>query len=120
MQAALTGTFQVNTRVDAGEKRSADDVLALMGSSISELIRSVIHKVSRGAKDYDQLRQVLREEEPARNENLAKAQEGWDFVDAFYRSMGIDPDSLPVDTRSWDEIYEEAMDEHFRERGMML
>ena len=115
-----TASIQVNTRVDAGEKRRADDVLALMGSSMSELIRSVISKVARGAQDYDQLEIVLRDQQPTQSEQLAKAQEGWNLVDGFYRSLGIDPDALPVDTRSWEEIYEEAMDEHFMEKGMML
>ena len=119
MQAAIAETIQVNTRVDAADKRAADDILALMGSSIPELIRSVIHKAGQGAEEYDRLREALREGGASTDEHLAKAQEGWNLVDSFYRSVGIDPGALPVEQRTWKEIYEEAKDEHFMEKGML-
>ena len=70
-------------------------------------------------EDYNLLRKAIREDDMSADELLAKAQEGWSLADDFFRSIKSDSDTLPFETRSWKEVYEEAKDEHFREKGML-
>lgn len=54
-----TGMVQMNIRVDALEKRTAESVLERMGSSLTEYIRQAVSKAARGARDYEEAREVL-------------------------------------------------------------
>ena len=45
---------QLNLRVDAQDKRQAEEVLHLMGTTTTKFMRKVLAKVARGAKDYDE------------------------------------------------------------------
>lgn len=110
---------QVNVRLDPELKRRAEEVLALMGSSATELIRSSYEKVARGAGDYAEAMEVLKGsgQQPSQLED--KLGEGWSICDEFYRSQGLDPAADELDDRPWDEVYAEAMTSHFREKGVM-
>lgn len=132
MAIAQQQMIQLNVRVDAEVKRQAEEVLELMGSSVTELVRMALEKVSHGARDYVEARDVLsgahhsKQVAAAPDEPIdfsmvdARLAKGWKAADDLYRSFGLDPSSLPKDERSWDAIYEEAMDAHFEEKGLLL
>lgn len=131
MAIAQQQMIQLNVRVDAEVKRQAEEVLELMGSSVTELVRMALEKVSHGARDYVEARDVLsgthRSKQAAASDEPidfsmvdARLAKGWKAADDLYRSLGLDPSSLPKDERSWDAIYEEAMDAHFEEKGLLL
>ena len=115
---------QLNVRIDASLKRQAEDVLALMGSSATELVRAVYEKVARGAEDYTETMNVLKSAgtgagnvETQQGENPVEA--GWAIAREFYGAAGCDPESLGPDERTWGEIYEEALAAHFEEKGIL-
>lgn len=54
-----TSMVQMNIRVDALEKRTAESVLERVGSSLTECIRQAVSKAARGARDYEEARKVL-------------------------------------------------------------
>ena len=43
----------------------------------------------------------------------------WAAADQLYADLGI-ATSHVSDDRDWDTIYSEAMDEHYRQKGMIL
>ena len=114
---------QLNVRVDADVKRQAEEVLELMGSSVTELVRMALEKVARGARDYVEARDALNDkhggETPVGNAIDQRLAEGWAIISDLYRSFGIDSSTLPVDERSWKEVYEEAMIAHYEEKGLL-
>ena len=108
---------QVNVRIDAELKRNAEDVLALMGSSATELIRCAYQKVARGAGDWAEAMEVLKG--PAGTVPKDSFEEGWRAADEFYHSLGYDPSVHVLDSRPWDQVHEEAMAAHFAEKGVL-
>lgn len=117
MATATADMVQVNVRVRSDVKRAAEAELEQVGSSVSALVRVVLEKVARSPKDCLEVTNLLEEDDPEVAERLALVHDGWKVADDFYRSLGVDPETMPKDTRSWDEVYEEAMTEHFREKG---
>lgn len=118
---------QLNLRVNVQDKRQAEEVLRLMGTTTTELVRKVLAKVARGAKGYAELRAALdnaAEDKAERSEAdpvNPVAAEGWAIVDDFCRSLGYESaDAVPKDTRSWEEMYEEAMTAHYEEKGWLV
>ena len=132
MAIAQPQMVQLNVRVDAEVKRRAEEVLELMGSSVTELVRMALEKVARGARDYVEARDALSDRPRSHLIDVSEGgpldldtvdprlARGWKAVDDLYRGFGIDPSSLPKDDRPWDVIYEEAMDAHFEEKGLLL
>ena len=108
---------QVNVRIDAELKQSAEKVLALMESSATELIRCAYQKVARGAEDWAQAMEVLKEPAAAAPED--GFEEGWRAAEEFYRSIGYDPSAQPLDSRPWNEVREEGLAAHFAEKGTL-
>ena len=45
--------------------------------------------------------------------------EGWKIADEFYRSIGCDSTAMPIEDRTWDDVYADAMNEHFCEKGIL-
>ena len=113
-----TGTAlqQVNVRIDADLKRDAEEVLALMESSATELIRCAYRKVARGAGDWAEAMEALKAPAEAMTEDAFE--QGWRAADEFYRSLGYDPSAHALDSRPWDQVREEAMAAHFAEKGV--
>lgn len=127
MATATAEMTQLNLRVSKEDKRQAEDVLHLMGTTTTELVRKLMAKVARGAKDYAELASVLEvaPAEPAAEEESPQyvdpvLAEGWAIVDDFCRLLGYESASdVPVDTRSWEERYEDAMIAKGREKGWL-
>lgn len=126
MTAMAEQMTQLNMRVNAQDKRQAEEVLRFMGSTTTELVRKLLAKIASGAKAYMEICEVL--ETPA---SAASAeQEGLGFnpviseateiCNAFAQMLGYESAAdLPKDNRSYDELYEEAMLEHYREKGWL-
>ena len=111
---------QVNVRLDAELKRSAEEVLTLMDSSATELIRSAYQKVARGAKDYAEAMEVLKGDKGVDEQGESPLEQGWRVAEDFYRTISADPTFRELDERSWGEVYEEAATAHFEEKGVLL
>ena len=114
---AVSGMAQVNVRVDRQVKNRAEEVLRLSGGSLPELIKKVVAKVAQGGGQCEEVLSAVdgRQQSVAPDTPCAAS---WAAADRLYADMGIA--ASPVsDDRGWDTIYSEAMDEHYRQKGMI-
>ena len=114
---AVSGMAQVNVRVDRSVKERAEEALQLSGRSLPELIKNVVAKVAQGGGQCEEvLAAVDRQQTVAPDTPFAEL---WAAADQLYADLGIA--TSPVsDDRGWETIYSEAMDEHYRQKGMIL
>ena len=115
---AVSGMAQVNVRVDRSVKDRAEEVLRLSGGSLPELIKKVVAKVAQGGGQCEEVLAAVddRQQTVAPDTPFAAS---WAVADQLYADLGIA--TLPVsDDRDWDTIYSEAMDERYRQKGMIL
>ena len=115
---AVSGMAQVNVRVDRQVKARAEEALRLSGGSLPELIKKVVAKVAQGGGQCEEVlaaiddrRRVIAPESP-----FAAS---WAAADQLYADLGIVASPGP-DDRDWDTVYAEAMNEHYRQKGMIL
>lgn len=114
---AVSGMAQVNVRVDRQVKNRAEEVLRLSGGSLPELIKKVVAKVAQGGGQCEEVLSAVdgRQQTVAPDTPFAAS---WAAADRLYADMGIA--ASPVsDDRGWGTIYSEAMDEHYRQKGMI-
>lgn len=114
---AVSGMAQVNVRVDRQVKNRAEEVLRLSGGSLPELIKKVVAKVAQGGGQCEEVLAAVddRQQTVAPDTPFAAS---WAVTDQLYADLGID--TSPVsDDRDWDTIYSDAMDEHYRQKGMI-
>lgn len=114
---AVSGMAQVNVRVDRQVKNRAEEVLRLSGGSLPELIKKVVAKVAQGGGQCEEVLSAVdgRQQTVAPDTPFVAS---WAAADRLYADMGIA--ASPVsDDRGWDTIYSEAMDEHYRQKGMI-
>ncbi len=96
---AVSGMAQVNVRVDRQVKSHAEEALRLSGASLPELIKKVVAKVAQGGGSCEEVLSAVGDQQ-------------------LYAHLGSA--ASPVsDDRGWDAIYSEAMDEHYRQKGMI-
>lgn len=115
---AVSGMAQVNVRVDRQVKNRAEEALRLSGGSLPELIKKVVAKVAQGGGQCEEVLAAVddRQQAVARDTPFAAS---WAAADRLYADMGIA--ASPVsDDRGCDTIYSDAMDEHYRQKGMIL
>lgn len=115
---AVSGMAQVNVRVDRQVKNRAEEVLRLSGGSLPELIKKVVVKVAQGGGQCEEVLAAVddRQQTVAPDTPFAAS---WAAADQLYADLGIV--TSPVsDDRDWDTIYSEAMDERYRQKGMIL
>lgn len=115
---AVSGMAQVNVRVDRQVKNRAEEVLRLSGGSLPELIKKVVVKVAQGGGQCEEVLAAVddRQQTVAPDTPFAAS---WAVADQLYADLGIA--TSPVsDDRGWDTIYSEAMDERYRQKGMIL
>lgn len=115
---AVGGMAQVNVRVDRQVKARAEEALRLSGGSLPELIKKVVAKVAQGGGQCEEVlaavddrQQVIAPESP-----FAAS---WAAADQLYADLGIVTLS-GSDDRDWDTVYAEAMDDRYRQKGMIL
>ena len=115
---AVSGMAQVNVRVDRSVKERAEEALQLSGRSLPELIKKVVAKVAQGGGQCEEVLSAVdgRQQTVAPDTPFAAS---WAAADQLYADLGIDA-SPASDDRDWDAIYSEAMDEHYRQKGMIL
>lgn len=109
---------QVNVRVDRSVKERAEEALRLSGGSLPELIKKVVAKVAQGGRQCEEVLAAVddRQQTVAPDTPFAAS---WAAADQLYADLGIV--TSPVsDDRDWDTIYSETMDEHYRQKGMIL
>lgn len=112
------GMVQVNVRVDRSVKEHAEEALRLSGATLPELIKKVVAKVAQGGGRCEEVLAAVddRRQSVAPDTPFAAS---WAAADQLYADLGIA--TLPVsDDRGWETIYSEAMDEHYRQKGMIL
>lgn len=115
---AVSGMAQVNVRVDRQVKNRAEEVLRLSGGSLPELIKKVVAKVAQGGGQCEEVLAAVddRQQTVAHDTPFAAS---WAAADWLYADLGIVAPPAS-DDRGWDAIYSEAMDEHYRQKGMIL
>ena len=115
---AVSGMAQVNVRVDRQVKNRAEEALRLSGGSLPELIKKVVAKVAQGGGQCEEvLAAVDDRQQTVAPDTLFAA--SWAVADQLYADLGIATSSVS-DARDWDAIYSDAMDEHYRQKGMIL
>lgn len=114
---AVSGMAQVNVRVDRQVKNRAEEALRLSGVSLPELIKKVVAKVARGGGSCEEVLSAVDDQLPSAGATSLFAA-SWAAADRLYADLGIAPSPVS-DDRGWDTIYSEAMDEHYRQKGMI-
>lgn len=115
---AVSGMAQVNVRVDRQVKNRAEEALRLSGGSLPELIKKVVAKVAQGGRQCEEVLSAVdgRQQTVAHDTPFAVS---WAAADRLYADLGIA--TSPVsDDRDWDTVYSEAMDDRYRQKGMIL
>ena len=114
---AASGMAQVNVRVDRQVKNRAEEALRLSGGSLPELIKKMVAKVAQGGGQCEEVLAAVddRQQTIAPDTPFAAS---WAAADQLYADLGIATSSVS-DDRDWDAIYSEAMDEHYRQKGMI-
>ena len=115
---AVSGMAQVNVRVDRQVKNRAEEALRLSGGSLPELIKKVVAKVAQGGGQCEEVLAAVdnRQQTVAPDTPFVAS---WAAADQLYADLGIAMSSVS-DDRDWDTIYSEAMDERYRQKGMIL
>ena len=115
---AVSGMAQVNVRVDRQVKNRAEEALRLSGGSLPELIKKVVAKVAQGGGQCEEVLAAVDDRRLTVAPDTPFAA-SWAAADRLYADLGIA--TSPVsDDRDWDAIYSDAMDEHYRQKGMIL
>ena len=115
---AVSSMAQVNVRIDRQVKNRAEEALRLSGGSLPELIKKVVAKVAQGGGQCEEVLAAVndRQQTVAPDTPFAAS---WAAADQLYAELGIVTLS-GSDDRDWDTVYAEAMDEHYRQKGMIL
>jgi len=115
---AVSGMAQVNVRVDRQVKNRAEEALRLSGGSLPELIKKVVAKVAQGGGQCEEVLAAVddRQQTVAPDTPFAAS---WAVADQLYADLGIATPPAS-DDRDWDTIYSDAMDERYRQKGMIL
>ena len=115
---AVSGMAQVNVRVDRKVKDRAEEALRLSGGSLPELIKKVVAKVAQGGGQCEEVLAAVDDRQQAIAPGYPFAA-SWAVADQLYANLGIAASPGSAD-RDWDTVYAEAMDEHYRQKGMIL
>ena len=115
---AVSGMAQENVRVDRQVKNRAEEVLRLSGGSLPELIKKVVAKVAQGGGQCEEVLAAVDDWQQSVAPDTPFAA-SWAAADQLYADLGIATSSVS-DARDWDTIYFEAMDERYRQKGMIL
>lgn len=114
---AVSGMAQVNVRVDRQVKNRAEEVLRLSGGSLPELIKKVVAKVAQGGGQCEEVLAAVDDRQQSVVPDTPFAA-SWAAADRLYADLGIAM-SPASDDSGWDTVYSEAMDEHYRQKGMI-
>ena len=117
--AVALSTAQMNVRMDTTLHAQGNAALAEIGVTPSEAVRALWEKAAKRGEDLEEIRKLLfapsRSKEEERKRALALVEEGHNIVANYYRSVGIDPEKLEQDTRTYEELRDEMYDEMLAE-----
>lgn len=115
--STISSMAQVNVRVDRSVKERAEEALRLSGGTLPELIKKVVAKVAQGGGQCEEVLSAVddRRQTAAPDTPFAAS---WAAADRLYADWGIAMSPVS-DDRDWDVIYSDAMDEHYRQKGMI-
>lgn len=115
---AVSSMAQVNVRVDRQVKDRAEEALRLSGGSLPELIKKVVAKVAQGGGQCEEVLAAVDDRQHAIASESPFAA-SWAAADQLYADLGMA--ASPVsDDRDWGAIYSDALNEHYRQKGMIL
>ena len=115
---AVSSMAQVNVRVDRQVKDRAEEALRLSGGSLPDLIKKVVAKVAQGGGQCEEVLAAVDDRQHAIAPESPFAA-SWAAADQLYANLGIAASPGSVD-RDWDTVYAEAMNERYRQKGMIL
>ena len=115
---AVSSMAQVNVRVDRQDKARAEEALRLSGGSLPELIKKMVAKVAQGGGQCEEVLAAVDDRQRAITPESPFAA-SWAAADQLYANLGIAASPGSAD-RDWDTVYAEAMDERYRQKGMIL
>ena len=115
--SAISGMAQVNVRVDRSVKERAEEALRLSGGTLPELIKKVVTKVAQGGGQCEEVLSAV-DDQPAVVGAISPFAASWAAADQLYADLGIAVSPVS-DDRDWDAIYSEAMDDRYRQKGMI-
>ena len=115
---AVSGMAQVNVRVDRQLKDRAEEALRLSGGSLPELIKKVVAKVAQGGGQCEEVLAAIDDRRRA-IAPVSPFAASWAAADRLYADLGIAASTVSED-RDWDTVYAEAMEERYRQKGMIL
>ena len=115
---AVGSMAQVNVRVDRQVKDRAEEALRLSGGSLPELIKKVVAKVAQGGGQCEEVLAAVDDRQHAIAPESPFAA-SWAVADQLYANLGIAASPGTAD-RDCYTVYGEAMDEHYRQKGMIL
>lgn len=115
--ATVGSMAQVNVRVDRSVKERAEEALQLSGRSLPDLIKKVVAKVAQGGGQCEEVLSAVdgRQQTVAHDTPFAAS---WAAADRLYADLRIATSPVSDDC-DWDVIYSDAMDEHYRQKGMI-
>lgn len=115
--ATVGSMAQVNVRVDRSVKERAEEALRLSGGTLPDLIKKVVAKVAQGGGSCEEILEAVndRQRGAALDSPFAAS---WAAADRLYADLGIAASHVS-DDRGWNTIYFEAIDEHYRQKGMI-
>ncbi len=119
LSGAAAGLAQVNVRVDRHAKERAEQSLRLVGMSLPRVIKNVVEKIAMGGRSCEEVLAAL-DTEPCAEETVGESPfaASWASADQLYRDLGISGDPVSGE-RDWDVVYSEAMDAHYRGKGLI-
>ncbi len=123
MASASQKMSQINVRMDSSLKQSVDETLARLGRSPSEIVRLVWSRLAAGGPEAAETLRYLEsnESDAGEHDRAAKLQEGWMITESFFQRVGYQPNSeSPASEPPWEDLYREAMEEHYRDRGLIV
>lgn len=123
--AEATQYVQLNMRVDKLDKQRSEEVLHLMGTSITDLVRKVLAAVACGAKEYSAIEAALEGGSARQTDDSITVEaspvlvEGWAIGQAYLASRGIKAGEMCEVENDWSAYYEDAMLAKGLERGWL-
>lgn len=115
-------TATINVRLDGALKEAGDAALAEEGIAVTQIVRALWRKLAERGRAMDEIKRLLLDEGRDAQE-LATPNpvvRGWALADEFCLSVGYDPSDSTVKAQSWDELYAEAMNERYAQKGLFL
>ena len=115
-------TAQMNVRMDSALHEAGNAALAEIGVSPSQAVRALWGKAAKRGEDLEEVRTFLFAPAKTQSNGVAHrrklVEKGRCIADIFYRSQGIHPERLPLDTRTDEELREEMYDDMARDMGL--